>query len=101
MTTEQPNQPQSGSPVQRLVGHALNVLVACESSGTVREAFRKLGHNAWSCDLLPADDGSQHHRQGDCLPVIAEGWDLVVAHPPCTHLAVSGARHFASTCSWT
>lgn len=74
----------------------MRVLVACESSGTVREAFRKLGHDAWSCDLLPADDGSPYHRQGDCIPVIREGWDLIIAHPPCTHLAVSGARHFAA-----
>lgn len=74
----------------------MKVLVACESSGTVREAFRKLGHDAWSCDLLPVDDGSPYHRQGDCIPVIGEGWDLVIAHPPCTHLAVSGARHFAA-----
>lgn len=73
----------------------MKVLIACESSGTVREAFRKLGHDAWSCDLLPADDGSPFHRQGDCIPVICEGWELVVAHPPCTHLASSGARHFA------
>jgi len=74
----------------------MRVLIACESSGTVREAFRKLGHNAWSCDLLPADDGAPYHRQGDCIPVIAEGWDLVIAHPPCTHLASAGAKHFAA-----
>jgi len=74
----------------------MRVLVACESSGTVREAFRKLGHDAWSCDLLPADDGSPYHRQGDCIAVIKEGWDLCISHPPCTHLAVSGARHFAA-----
>lgn len=93
----------------------LNILVACESSGTVRESFRKLGHNAWSCDLLPADDGSPFHIQADCLvaigsvisiqwqrmcyfksPNIHAIWDLVIAHPPCTHLAVSGARHFAA-----
>jgi hypothetical protein len=74
----------------------MRVLVACESSGTVRNAFRALGHDAWSCDLLPADDGSQNHIIGDCLPVIATGWDLVIAHPPCTHLASSGAKHFAA-----
>ena len=75
-----------------MVGRLMRVLVACESSGTVREAFRRLGHDAWSCDLLPADDGSQHHIQGDCRPVITdEGpWDLVIAHPPCTYLAASG-----------
>ena len=73
----------------------MRVLVACESSGTVREAFRVLGHNAISCDLLPADDGSPHHLQSDCLVAILEGgWDLIIAHPPCTHLASSGARWF-------
>lgn len=73
----------------------MRVLVACEYSGRVREAFRKLGHDAWSCDLLPAEDGSEHHIQGDVIPVLDDGWDLLIAHPPCTHLAVSGARHFA------
>lgn len=73
----------------------MRVLVACEYSGKVREAFRKLGHDAWSCDLLPADDGSPYHYQCDIKEVIGKGWDLMVAHPPCTHLAVSGARYFA------
>jgi len=72
----------------------MQVLVACEFSGTVREAFRRRGHVAWSCDLLPAADGSPHHIQGDVLDVLDQGWDLVVAHPPCTHLASSGARWF-------
>lgn len=72
----------------------MKVLVACEFSGTVRRAFRALGHDAWSCDLLPADDGSPHHIQGDVLDVLGDDWDLMVAHPPCTHLAVSGARWF-------
>jgi len=75
---------------------AVKVLIACESSGTVREAFRLLGHDTWSCDLLAADDDSPFHIQGDCIPVIRRGWDLVIAHPPCTHLACSGARHFAA-----
>jgi hypothetical protein len=70
------------------------VLVACEYSGRVREAFRALGHVAWSCDILPAEDGSPFHLRGDVLPLLGDGWDLLVAHPPCTHLAVSGARHF-------
>lgn len=74
----------------------MKVLIACESSGTVREAFRKLEHDAWSCDLLPADDDSEYHLQEDCLLAIQNGWDLIIAHPPCTHLAVSGARHFAA-----
>jgi len=73
----------------------MRILVACEYSGRVREAFRKMGHDAWSCDLLPADDDSPYHIQGDVLQVLNDGWDLMVAHPPCTHLAVSGARHFA------
>lgn len=73
----------------------LKVLVACEFSGRVRQAFRDRGHDAWSCDLLPAEDGG-HHFQGDCLEVATnQHWDLLIAHPPCTHLAVSGARHFA------
>jgi len=74
----------------------MRVLVGCEFSGTVRRAFRQLGHDAWSCDLLPADDGSEHHIQGDALPVLTAGWDLMICHPPCTHLAVSGARYFAA-----
>ena len=68
----------------------MKVLIACESSGTVREAFRKLGHDAWSCDMLPADDGSQYHLQGDVLGFLNDGWDMMIAHPPCTYLAVSG-----------
>ncbi len=72
----------------------MRVLVACEYSGKVREAFRKLGHEAISCDLLPSDDSSEFHHVGDVIPLLKETWDLVVAFPPCTHLAVSGARHF-------
>ena len=68
----------------------MRVLVACEYSGRVREAFRKRGHDAWSCDLLPSDDNSPHHIQGDALEVLADYWDLLIAHPPCTYLAVSG-----------
>jgi hypothetical protein len=71
------------------------VLVACETSGVVREAFRRRGHDAFSCDLLPADDGSAYHFQCDALELIpSHAWDLVIAHPPCTDLAVSGARWF-------
>ena len=73
----------------------MRVLIACEFSGTVRRAFRSLGHDAWSCDLLPAEDGDEHHIQGDALLAIAnQSWDMLIAHPPCTHLAVSGARWF-------
>jgi hypothetical protein len=73
----------------------MRVLIACESSGQVRRAFRALGHEAWSCDLLPADDGSVFHMKGDAVEAAFTGeWDLMIAHPPCTHLSVSGARHF-------
>jgi len=72
----------------------LRVLVACEFSGIVRKAFRRRGHNAWSCDLLPAEDGSPYHTIADVIDVIQDGWDLLIAFPPCTHLASSGARWF-------
>lgn len=75
----------------------MRVLIACEFSGVVRRAFEKLGHYAWSCDLLPSDDNSSRHYQGDIFKFIGKGtyqWDLMIAHPPCTHLAVSGARWF-------
>jgi len=75
----------------------MRVLIACESSGTVRDAFRSKGHDAWSCDLLPADDESIYHIQCDGVEAIRNGhWDLIICHPPCTHLAVSGAAHFAA-----
>lgn len=70
----------------------LRVLVACEYSGRVREAFRALGHDAWSADLLPADDESPYHVQGDATAILDDGWDILVAHPPCTYLANSGVR---------
>jgi site-specific DNA-cytosine methylase len=77
----------------------MRILVACEFSGTVRRAFRALGHDAISCDLLPAEDGDNlHHHMGDVLALLSspviETFDLMIAHPPCTHLAVSGARWF-------
>lgn len=72
----------------------MKVLVACEYSGRVRNAFRALGHDAWSCDLLEAEDASPFHIQGDCMEAIKQGWDMLIGHPPCTHLSVSGARHF-------
>lgn len=72
----------------------MKILVACEFSGIVRDAFRVLGHDAMSCDLLPTDRPGPHY-QGDVRDVLDDGWDLMVAHPPCTHLAVSGARYFA------
>lgn len=72
----------------------MRILVACEFSGRVRDAFRNVGHDAMSCDLLPTDQPGPHY-QGDVRDVLNDGWDMMVAHPPCTHLAVSGARHFA------
>lgn len=71
----------------------MRVLVACEFSGIVRDAFRRAGHDAWSCDLLPSERPGPH-LQCDVRGVLGDGWDLMVAHPPCTHLAVSGARWF-------
>ena len=71
-------------------GRELKILVACEFSGVVREAFRAKGHDAWSSDLLPADDGSEFHIQGDVLECLEDGWDMMIAHPPCTYLASSG-----------
>lgn len=73
----------------------MKVLIACEYSGTVRDAFKALGHYALSCDLLPSEKPGNPY-QGNILDVINNGWDLMIAHPPCTHLAVSGARHFAA-----
>ena len=72
----------------------MRVLVACEFSGIVRDAFRARGHDAVSCDLLPSERPGPH-IQANVLDVLDDGWDLMVAHPPCTHLAVSGARWFA------
>lgn len=71
----------------------MRVLVACEYSGRVRDAFRALGHEAMSCDLLPTEVEGQHHM-GDVTELLHMGWDLMIAHPPCTHLAVSGSRWF-------
>lgn len=73
----------------------MKILVACEYSGRVRDAFTALGHDAMSCDLLPTDAPGNHY-QGDVFDIINDEWDLMIAHPPCTHLAVSGARHFAA-----
>lgn len=72
----------------------MRVLIACEFSGVVRRAFRQLGHDAWSCDLLPSEDRSEWHIPCDIRSVGTDAFDLMIAHPPCTHLAVSGARWF-------
>ena len=71
----------------------MRVLVACEYSGAVRDAFCRRGHEAVSCDLLPAEDDGPHY-QTDVRGILGYGWDLMIAHPPCTHLSVSGARWF-------
>lgn len=68
----------------------MNVLIACEFSGVVRDAFRSCGHDAWSCDIIPAEDNSPYHLQCDVLTVLDNGWDLMIAHPPCTYLCSSG-----------
>jgi hypothetical protein len=72
----------------------MKVLVGCEYSGRVRQAFRNIGHDAWSCDILESEDDSPFHIQGDVLSLLSGGWDLAIFHPPCTHLAVSGSRWF-------
>jgi len=71
----------------------MKILVACEYSGIVRDAFTAKGHDAWSCDILPTESPGNHF-QGDVLEHLDKGWDIMIAHPPCTHLAVSGARWF-------
>jgi site-specific DNA-cytosine methylase len=72
----------------------MRVLVACEFSGTVRDAFTLRGHDATSCDLMASHTAGKHHR-GDVRDILDQGWDLMIAHPPCTHLAISGSRWFA------
>lgn len=71
----------------------MKILVACEFSGIVRDAFIARGHDAISCDLLPTEKPGPHY-QGDVMDIINDGWDMMIAHPPCTHLAVSGSRWF-------
>lgn len=75
----------------KLGAHRMKVLVACEFSGTVRDAFSARGHDAWSCDLLPSETPG-NHICGDVLSVLRESWDLVIAHPPCTYLTVSANK---------
>jgi len=71
----------------------MKILIACEYTGIVRDAFRRAGHDAVSCDLLPSEQPGPHY-QGNVLDILNDGWDMMIAHPPCTHLAVSGARWF-------
>jgi hypothetical protein len=84
---------RSGNRSVENTGVFVKVLIACEFSGIVRDAFRERGHNAWSCDLESSKSGD-YHWQGNVLDVLDLHWDLMIAHPPCTHLAVSGARWF-------
>lgn len=84
-----PSHQRSSSRPARL---EVRVLVACEFSGVVREAFRKRGHDAWSCDLVPSLDESPAHYSVEVFEALKESWHLLIAHPPCTYLAVSGAR---------
>ena len=71
---------------------SMKVLVACEYSGRVRDAFAKLGHDAWSCDIIPTETPGNHY-EGSVLDILGGGWDLMIAHPPCTYLSNAGARH--------
>lgn len=74
----------------------MRVLIACEESQAVCKEFRKLGHEAYSCDIVPCSGGHpEWHLQQDVIPLLKEKWDMIIAFPPCTHLANSGARHFA------
>lgn len=74
----------------------MRALICCEFSGAVRRSFRELGHDCWSCDLLPSEDGSEFHLQGDALSFLhRERWDLIIGHPPCTYLCNSGVRWLA------
>ena len=70
----------------------MRVLVACEFSGIVRDAFRKNGHDAWSCDIIPTETDPTYHIQGDVLEILNSGWDMMIAHPPCTYISNAGAR---------
>lgn len=72
----------------------MRVLVACEFSGRVRDAFRKRGHDAWSCDFKECLSSNEWHLKGDVRNFLRDDWDLMIAHPPCTHLAVSGRNWF-------
>jgi hypothetical protein len=72
----------------------MKVLIACEFSGMVREAFARYGHDAWSCDLLPTEIPGKH-IQGDVFDILNDGWDLIISHPPCTYLSNAGNRHYS------
>lgn len=74
----------------------MKILIACEFSGVVRRAFAAKGHEVTSCDLLPAEDDNPNHYQGPVEDLLKQQWDLMIAHPPCTHICSSGARYFAA-----
>ena len=74
----------------------MRILIACEFSGIVRDAFRAKGHEAYSCDILPTDSNPTYHLQGDVFDYIDRGWDLMIAHPPCTYLSNSGVCHLGT-----
>ena len=95
MTTAFQEPPLADASRVCSTGLLCRVLVACEFSGVVRDAFAAAGCHAVSCDLLPSE-APGHHRQCDVRDILDEGWDLMIAHPPCTHLAVSGARWFTA-----
>jgi len=76
----------------------MRILIACEYSGITRQAFTRMGHDVWSCDVLPTDQPGQH-IQGDVLTVLADGWDMLIAHPPCTYLSYAGQRWFKTDAS--
>lgn len=78
----------------------MKILIACEFSGIVREAFRAKGHDAWSSDLLPTEIPSEYHLQGDVLQYLDQGWDMLIAHPPCTRLSNSGVRWLQERNLW-
>lgn len=79
----------------------MRVLIGCETSGVMRRAFAARGHEVWSCDLLPAEDGSNRHILGDVRDVLGDGWDLAVMHPPCTRLCRSGRQWMSGAGKWT
>jgi site-specific DNA-cytosine methylase len=84
-----------GADINGVVKKKMKVLIACEESQAVCKAFRAKGHEAYSCDILPCSGGHpEWHLQGDVLEQLDKDWDMIIAHPPCDHLAVSGARHF-------
>lgn len=77
-----------------MIDNSGRLLIACEMSGRVREAFRKLGHDAWSCDILPSEIPSKYHIQDDVMKHLDDGWGMLIAHPPCTYLTVTGNKWF-------